>query len=410
MSILPVAIGALALAAGLLPAAAALYLLGLAVACFRYREGATGPLLPAPRLFVLVPAHNESALIARCVHSLLAQEYPRDHLRVIVIADNCVDDTAEVARAAGAEVMVRTVPDVRGKGHALRWAMDRLFADPDPSEAMVIVDADSVVDEHFAAALAGELSTGHDVVQAEYLVLEEANRSSIQAVALLLFHRVRFCGRAALGLPANLVGNGMLLSRRALERCPWDAFTGAEDLEYSIKLRLADLAVRFSRGARVWGPMAARGSADTVQRVRWEGGRFHVLRTMLPQLIRASWARRDLSLLDAIADLATPPLGLLLALVMAGTALTGGLALLRLLPWWTATSWLVALLALPLYVLVGLAAGRAPKSMYAALAHAPLFVLRKVFAYQRILHGFDPHRWDRTERSAAKSAASDARP
>src|SRR5256885_3807440 len=155
--------------------------------------------------------------------------------------------------------------------------MDRLLAEPDPREGGVVVDADAVAEPGLLAGRAGAAEAGHDVVQAEYLVMEEtsSSRERLLAAAFLLFHRVRFGGRAALGLPAALVGNGMLFTRRLLETHPWGAFTGVEDLEQTIRLRLAGTRVHFAANARVRGPMANGARADRRQRMRWEGGRFN---------------------------------------------------------------------------------------------------------------------------------------
>src|SRR6266851_1234751 len=176
--------------AGLPVAAAALYLLLLAVASFRRpRETPLGE--PGPRLVVLVPAHDEEELVGRCVASLQAQTYPRSFYRVVVIADNCGDRTAEVALAGGAEVLERRDGERLGKGYALRWAMDRLLTGPDPPDAVVVVDADSIADQGLLAHLAAALAGGADVAQAEYLVLadDSSTRSRLVAAAFLLFHR-----------------------------------------------------------------------------------------------------------------------------------------------------------------------------------------------------------------------------
>src|SRR5213078_1600550 len=137
--------------------------------------------------------------------------------------DNCSDRTVEAATDAGAAVLVCERPDAPGKGHALRWAMDRLLCEPDPADAFVVVDADSVADPNLLSALAAELAAGHAAVQGDYTILLEAGsqRSALTAAAFLLFHRVRFSGRARLGMPANLVGNGMLFSRALLKAHPW---------------------------------------------------------------------------------------------------------------------------------------------------------------------------------------------
>ena len=363
------------------------------------------------RLAVLVPAHNEQLLVARCVESLLAQSYPRRLYRVIVIADNCSDRTAELARTAGAEVMTRVAPDSRGKGQALRWAMDQVLASPAPPDAVVVVDADSVADRELLLNLALEHAAGHDAVQADYSILAgpEAPGAGLVAAGFLLFHRVRFSGRAALGLPANLVGNGMLFSRDLLEAQPWNAFTGVEDLEYSIRLRLAGFPVRFASSAFVYGPGAATRAGAQLQRMRWEGGRLHVARRWLGELVRTAFARRDPALLEAAFDLAIPPLGLLCMLTALGSATTGLAVLARLSPGWALAPWLVALGLVPVYVLVGLRAARAPRAVYLALAGAPAFLMRKLMAYRLLIRHHDPNRWERSDRQAAQSGRSGGR-
>ena len=345
--------------AGVLAACAGIYLVLLAFASFVRRPLEAAP--PRSRIAVLVPAHDEAALVGRCVASLREQSYPGELYDIVVIADNCTDDTATRAAAAGATVMVRTAPDARGKGPALRWAMDRMLErDPDLA-ALAVVDADSVADPGLLGALVARLEQGAPVVQAEYLGRDEDGsiRSELRAAAFLLFHRVRFGGRATLGLPCHLVGNGMLFSREVLVDHPWDAFTSAEDLEYSVDLRLAGVEPVYAGDARLAAPVVGRGRAAQVQRLRWEGGRFHVVRTRLPLLLAAVVVHRRWSLLDAAVDLAVPPLGLLAAGSVLGATLGVILFAAGVAPWWAVGPWLVALAAVPTFVVVGLAAARA---------------------------------------------------
>lgn len=304
---------------GTLAAAAGVYLLILAIAAFAYRESQVRA-EPTSRLVVLVPAHNEQDLIGRCIASLKSQDYRLDRFRTFVIADNCTDETEALARAAGADVLVRDVPEARGKGQALRWAMDQLVTSAVPPDAFVVVDADSVADRGLLRGLASHLESGAEAVQAEYLVLadEASPRVQLRAVAFLLFHRVRFAGRAALHLPCSLVGNGMLLSRTMIERHPWNAFSGAEDLEYSVTLRVGGVRPVFAGSALVRGPVPASRRSAQVQRERWEGGRLYVARTALPRLLRTIVIDRRVSVVDAAVDLVVPPLGLLAAGVLAG--------------------------------------------------------------------------------------------
>ncbi len=379
-----------------------LYLAGLAlVNLFAPRRITADSSAPSSHLVVLVPAHDEQQLVGRCVGSLLGQDYPSDLLRVVVIADNCSDATAEVAAAAGAQVMVRTDPVLVGKGYALRWAMDGQLASGLPLDAVVVVDADSVVSPGFLRALESELRAGHPVVQADYTMTAELGRprSELVAAGFLLFHRVRFGGRRRLGLAACLVGNGMLFSRQTIVGHPWSAFSGVEDLEHTVQLRLAGVEPRFAPDAHVEGAPAATNTGVMRQRMRWEGGRFHVMRTRLPQLVGQAIARRDARLLDAALDLATLPLGLLGMIAASGTAIAVLAAVLHLAAGWAVLPWILADAAIATFVCAGLVAARAPASTWRALLLAPLFLAWKLLAYARMLRGFDPARWDRSDRT-----------
>jgi cellulose synthase/poly-beta-1,6-N-acetylglucosamine synthase-like glycosyltransferase len=385
--------------AGGLAAVASLYLFVLAVAAFFYREPPPGP-RPVSRLTVLVPAHDEADLVERCIASLNGQDYPPGLFETVVIADNCTDNTPQLARASGVRTLVRNAPDCRGKGQALRWAMDQLLAEPNPPDAFVVVDADSVADRDFLAGLAQALEGGAEAVQAEYLVLHSstAARVELRAVAFLLFHRVRFAGRSVLGLPCVLVGNGMLFRRDLLERFPWNAFTGAEDLEYSLTLRRNDVRPSFAGAARIRGPVPAQGRVAQVQRERWEGGRLRILRTALPRLWREILVRGRLSLLDCALDLAVPPLGLLTAVALAGAGVGVGLAAAGILTPWVLVPWLLALGGIAGYVTGGMLAARAPRWMYRRLLSVPAFLLEKVVGTAAVVGSRNSNIWVRTER------------
>lgn len=402
-------VSALVVVAGLPAASAVLYLLLLALASFRRPGAAVEPADP-PRLAVLVPAHDEEELVGRCVASLTEQDYPADHRRVVVIADNCHDGTAAAAARAGAEVLERHDERLPGKGRALRWAMDRLMAEDNPPDGVVVVDADSVADRCLLSRLAAALADGCDAAQAEYLVLADdaSTRSRLVAAAFLLFHRVRLGGRAALGLPASLVGNGMLFSRRLLATVPWNAFTGVEDLEYTLNLRLAGVRPRFVGEATVRGPVPRGYRGMRGQRLRWEGGRWHVVRSRLLPLVRHALCR-DPRLLDAVVDLAVPPLGLLAMGTLAGFTLAAAAVALHVATAWSLSPWLLSMAALIAFVLIGLRSAGAPAPLWLALLESPRFLAWKALTYARIATGFDPHRWERSERSSPTVAPADER-
>lgn len=382
---------------GCLLAAAALYLLVPAVAALFYREQERHARADKD-VVVLIPAHDEEASIGRCVASLRAQTYPAERFAVVVIADNCTDDTARVAADAGAEVLIRDEPDKRGKGRALRWAIEQLLARERPPDAVVVIDADSSPDPRFLTEIVSRLDEGAEAVQGESLLLDDGSpEQALRGAAFLLVNRARPTGRSVLGLASGLAGNGMLFSRRVLAEHPWSAYSSTEDVEYGLALRVAGVDPVFARGAIVWSASAPHGRAAETQQLRWEGGKLHLARTQIPRLVRDAFRKRRPSLLDAAAELAVPPLGYLAAaaglIAIAGIALAwlDGLALWAILPA------VVALAAIPVYVLVGLIAARAPSSAYRALAHAPAFVVRKLFRAHRLLR-FRPDSWVRTER------------
>jgi cellulose synthase/poly-beta-1,6-N-acetylglucosamine synthase-like glycosyltransferase len=308
-------------AAGCIAASFALYLVALSIGAFFYSERSPG-LPPSTRIAVLIPAHNEGVLIARCVRSLCAQTYPSDLFEVVVVADNCSDETASIAAHAGAHrVMVRDEPADRGKGQALRWAIDRLiFAEPAPA-AIVIVDADSVAAADLLTALVRRFEAGAQAVQGEYLLSGDGTiGSELRVSAFLLVNRVRPAGRAVLGLSTHLMGNGMLLSRDLLLAVPWTAFTSTEDLEYSLDLAMSGVKIAFAGDARVRAPTAPNPQAAAQQQLRWDGGKAYLVRTRLPGLVAAGVRQRRPALLEMAFSLAIPPLGLLAAIVLLALA------------------------------------------------------------------------------------------
>ena len=182
-------------------AASALYLLVPAVVALFYRKeerrsrGETD-------VVVLIPAHDEESTVSVCIRSLQEQEYPLDRLEIVVIADNCTDETARVAADAGAEVLVRDVPDARGKGRALAWAIDQLLARPHPPSAVIVMDADSTPDPRFLTEIVNRFEEGASAVQGESLLLEDGSaEQALRGAAFLLVNRVRPTGRSMLACP-----------------------------------------------------------------------------------------------------------------------------------------------------------------------------------------------------------------
>jgi hypothetical protein len=278
--------------------------------------------------------------------------------------------------------------------------MDHAVTLPWEPDAVVVEDADSTADPELLVRLERELTAGHAVVQAECVVQADAasSRQQLERVAVALRLDLRFAGRAALGMPALLSGNGMLFSRNILEQFPWSAFSAVEDAEYALRLRLSGVKTRYARGARVYAPATSSERGATTQGVRWEGGRFALIRTWLRPMADRVLRRRDWSLLDMLVDLAAPPLGMLGAAALAGTGVVAVLVVVGVVAPWALLPWAAATAGIAVYVLIGMALSGAPASAYVALLSTPRFVARKLRIYRRLLGGFDPNLWVRTER------------
>jgi cellulose synthase/poly-beta-1,6-N-acetylglucosamine synthase-like glycosyltransferase len=353
------------------------------------------------RLTVLVPAHNEEGLVGRCVDSLIGQIYPAGLVRIVVIADNCADATADEAIAAGARVMVRTDPTHAGKGRALRWAMDVLLAAPDPPDGFVIVDADSVAAPGLLAALAQTLASGAAAAQADYTVLADAHTAAgdqLRELAVLLYNRTRNLGRAAAGLPSALLGNGMLLSRELLEAHPWSAFSAVEDLEFGTRCRIEGIHPRFVSQQGVQGPLPSGYRAGLGQRLRWEGGRFHVAKRLAAPLIARFMRHPDLATLDAFLELMVPPLSIAVIVSAAGLLTSVAAAFVGVAAPFAFFIWALCAVLAAVHVLIGLKAAGASRGAYWALAALPGFLAWKIGVYLRLLRGFDTNRWERSIR------------
>jgi 1,2-diacylglycerol 3-beta-glucosyltransferase len=259
------------------------------------------------RFRFVVPAHNESAGIAETVRSLLAVDYPRELFEVVVVADNCTDDTAAQATAAGATVMVRNDLERRGKGYAL----DHVFSNTPPEvDAVVVIDADTLISPNLLCAFAARRDLGACAAQADYAVRNPNAgwRTRLIAIAFGAFHIVRSRARERLGLSCGLRGNGMCFSTELLREIPHRAYSVVEDVEYGIRLGEAGHRVHYADEAHVYGEMVATATAASSQRRRWEEGRKLLVSQHARRLLRASLTRHSRVLFDLSMDLLVPPL------------------------------------------------------------------------------------------------------
>lgn len=304
-----------------LPAVAAcLYLLVLTLLSAR---------LPAPErsdrrmtFDVIVPAHNESAVLARVLASLGALDWPRAQYRTLVVADNCTDDTADLARKLGAVVLERRDPEHRGKGYALDFAFQASRA-KGFAQAVVVVDADAEVSLNLLEAIAARMERGADAVQVHYGVSNPwaTWRTRLLTIAKATVHIVRSRARERLGVSCGVRGNGWSVTHRVLAAVPYRAFSLTEDLEYGIELGLAGYRVHYADEASSNAEMVSTERDARKQRQRWERGRFQLIRSRTLLLLGRAIRRRSRVCLDLACDLMVLPLSYIVLGVGALTAL-----------------------------------------------------------------------------------------
>lgn len=343
---------------------------------------------------VLIPAHNEERGIGKCVASVLNAAPPG--LRVVVVADNCSDATAQVARDAGAQVIERTDPDHRGKGFALACGRDGLRASP-PS-AVVVLDADCPSDPLTLADLAAVAFRRRVPVQACYALTADTSASPVVQIsnfAFLLKNHVRQRGLARIGGVAVLTGTGMAFPWHIFEAADLASGNIVEDLAIGIDQMRAGNRSFYLERARV--ESAAAGHEETLsQRRRWEHGFLAMARAYALPLMAQGLVRRDVASVALGAHLSVPPLALLLLL---GSLVLAMLAIATLFGGGSTAFWVLAALMIATIAMIAVSwyrYGRATLTV-AAIAQIPLYVLWKIPNYIRLVTAPEKS-WTRTRR------------
>lgn len=338
-------------------------------------------------LVIVVPAHNEELLVGRTVSSLRASTGAAD--KIFLIAHNCTDTTAARASAAGATVLEYNDPDAKGKGFALRYGFTQALAAG--ADAVMVVDADSVVSPNTVSEVRDAFEAGARVVQCRYAMESASDRSSTRLAALAIrgFNVIRPLGRERLGLSCGILGNGFAIARTVLETIPYDAFSVVEDLEYHLHLVIAGERVRYLNRARISADFPESRAGEAVQRSRWEGGRLLTARRWALPLAGKILGGR-LRLLEPLCDLTGLPLAFGVFAFLVAVCLP-----LPWLRWYAAVSLVVVLV----HVLVAAWAGPEFLKTLQLLAMTPLYIVRKLWMIPGVLRGSSAKAaWVRTER------------
>jgi cellulose synthase/poly-beta-1,6-N-acetylglucosamine synthase-like glycosyltransferase len=348
------------------------------------------------RVAVLVPAHNESTRLLPTIEDIKVQLRNGD--RLLVVADNCSDDTAAVAAEAEAEVVERGDLDKIGKGYALDWGLRYLSANP--PEIVVIIDADCRLADGAIQQLARICAKTRRPVQALYLMTAPDHCTISCQVAQFAWrvkNWVRPLGLSRFGLPCQLMGTGMAF--------PWDIIHSAdlatgqivEDLKLGLDLALAGAPPMFFPSAVVTSEFPASVRGTDSQRQRWEYGHIELILTLGARFIFLAIARRNLALLALALDMAIPPVTVLGLLVIGMAAIAGLSVCFGSSPVALFVSG-VSLVALVLAVLLSwLRYGHDVLPLGSSLLIGP-YVVGKLRLYRQFLQRGFVLKWKRTDR------------
>lgn len=344
---------------------------------------------------ILIPAHNEEKVIGAALQNLNKLK-PVGKLEIAVIADNCTDSTAAIARQSGYTVIQRTDEKLKGKGYALEWAIGQY--DLTQYDAVAIVDADTMVQSNMLEAMAQSLVAGAGAVQLYYgfSVEQKTALSHLQLMANIVENVLFYGSRAILGLPILLRGTGMAIKAEVLQKYPWDSHSITEDVEYAVKLLVNKVRIDFNTESLVHAPSTSSYEQSQSQKLRWAAGTFELIKNKTWPLLRQGFreGRFDLVELGLSFLLLSRPFLIYLAgigLILSLFAVPGSKAAFAL--------WALILIALlVIYILAGIIFVKDKKVSIKALAQVPRYAIWFLGVQVTALVNSGKLGWTRTER------------
>jgi len=238
------------------------------------------------RFMAIIPAHNEEVVIANLVNSLKKQDYPKELFDIYVIADNCTDRTAEIAKEAGAIVYERFDAQHKTKGYALQWFLQQKIKEDAPYDAFCVFDADNIVDVNFIKNMNKKLCQGETVVQG-YRDIKNPTDSWISAGYAIFYwtmNRFYHLARYNVGLSPLINGTGFMVRFDAIKPDGWDTKTLTEDIEFSLKRIIKGKKLGWAVDAIVYDEQPVGFKQSWSQRSRWTVGHIQCMKEYTKQL------------------------------------------------------------------------------------------------------------------------------
>ena len=254
------------------------------------------------KFMAILPAHDEEAVIGNLVDSLMKQDYDKDLLDIYVIADNCTDNTAKVAKEHGAIVLERFDEAHKTKGYALNWFLQQKIKENADYDAFFVFDADNIVDKNFTKNMNKKLCQGEEVVQG-YRDIKNPTDNWITAGYALFYwtmHRFYHLARYNVGLSPLLNGTGFMVKFDLVKDTGWDTVTLTEDIEFSLKRIITGKRLGWATDAIVYDEQPVSFKASWSQRSRWTVGHIQCMKTYTKDLALAVKEHKTLMNLDGL--------------------------------------------------------------------------------------------------------------
>ncbi len=348
-------------------------------------------------IVVLIPAHDEESVIRDTIISI-SDNLPQNS-KILVVADNCSDNTAKVVSDLGVEVIERSSDDLRGKGYALDFGISHLRETNAEPEVLLIMDADCIIydgDIHNFAKACLKLNRP---IQGLYLMRNERLASSGQKIAefaWLVKNFVRPQGFYNMGLPCHLKGTGMAIPWAIIDLANFNSGSIIEDLEIGIEFAINGHPPAYSPKLAIYSNFPTSKEGISSQRKRWEQGHISLILKRTPKLLASGIKSKSFNNIALALDLIVPPLALL-ALVLSMLTIAS-LGLLLLNGHSTPLGLSVILLSL-FFAAVVLAWVKFGRKIISArdLLYVPIYILRKIPMYLTLLIDREK-RWVKTRR------------
>ncbi|MGL5151214.1 MAG: glycosyltransferase family 2 protein [Clostridium sp.] len=281
-----------------------------------YRKKEKKNYKPKNKFAMIIAAHNEEVVISKLIESMLNLDYPKELFDVFVIADNCTDRTAEIARKHGVIVYERNVHDKRGKGYALEWMFDKLYKLDTKYDAVGVFDADNLVHKDFLKEINSKMQEGYKVVQG-YIDSKNPDDSWIATAYSIAFwtqNRMFQLARANVGFSNQIGGTGFTISMDTLKELGWGATCLTEDLEFTCKLVLNGEKVGWAHDAIIYDEKPLELKASWIQRRRWMQGFTDVATRYFWKLTKQAIKERKWYMFDCALYVMQPFVTLLLGI------------------------------------------------------------------------------------------------